>query len=67
MKVWIVRHGQSETNVRGEWTGHLDVSLTENGRCDTLHAAKILSCVNFGEIYSSGLKRAAKSGGFTAG
>ena len=58
MRVWIVRHGQSETNVRGEWTGHLDVSLTEKGREDALCAAKILSGVSFDKIYSSDLKRA---------
>ena len=32
MKVYVIRHGESETNKIHYWTGWLDVSLTDKGR-----------------------------------
>ena len=58
MKVWIVRHGESETNKQGLWTGWLDVPLTEKGRADAASAGKLLSKVTFDKIFSSDLQRA---------
>lgn len=58
MKVWMIRHGQSETNKAGLWTGWLDVPLTEEGRADAALAATILSKTKFDKIYTSDLQRA---------
>lgn len=58
MKVWIIRHGESETNVNGLWTGWLDAPLTEKGRADALSAQRALAGVDFDKIYSSDLERA---------
>ena len=58
MKVFMVRHGESETNRNGLWTGWLDVSLTEKGREEALQVGKMLSKINFDKIYVSDLSRA---------
>ena len=58
MKVFMVRHGESETNRKGLWTGWLDVSLTENGREEAKQVGKMLSKINFDKIYVSDLSRA---------
>lgn len=57
MKVWVIRHGESETNKNGLWTGWLDVPLTERGKEDAASASKIVSSVPFDRIYSSDLQR----------
>jgi bisphosphoglycerate-dependent phosphoglycerate mutase len=36
MLVYIIRHGESETNLRKSWTGWLDAELTEKGTVTTL-------------------------------
>ena len=58
MRVFIVRHGESETNRDGLWTGCLDVALTQKGREDAALARGLLSYVKFDKIYSSDLQRA---------
>ena len=58
MKVWLIRHGESETNKAGLWTGWLDVCLTEKGREDAAAVSKTLAGVKFDKIYSSDLVRA---------
>jgi len=58
MKVWIIRHGESESNRDGLWTGWLDAPLTEQGRADAASVRGLLSNVSFDKIYSSDLLRA---------
>lgn len=58
MRVWLIRHGESETNKAGQWTGWLDVQLTEKGREDAAKAGKILAGTSFEKIYASDLSRA---------
>lgn len=31
-QLYILRHGQTETNLRGAFTGQLDIPLTEEGK-----------------------------------
>lgn len=54
----MIRHGESETNKNGLWTGWLDAPLTEKGREDAALAGEIVSKVIFDKIYSSDLSRA---------
>ncbi len=54
----LVRHGQSEWNVLGQWTGVTDVSLTEEGREEARRAAKTLEDIDLHRAYSSKLERA---------
>ena len=58
MKVWMIRHGESETNKNGLWTGWLDAPLTGKGKEEAALAREFLSSVIFDKIYSSDLSRA---------
>jgi 2,3-bisphosphoglycerate-dependent phosphoglycerate mutase len=54
----LVRHGQSEWNALGQWTGLTDVELTDKGREEARAAAKTLANVTFNAAHTSKLKRA---------
>lgn len=58
MLVYVVRHGESETNLAKRWTGWLDVALTEKGKKDAEIAREFLSGISFDKVYSSDLCRA---------
>ena len=58
MKVWIIRHGESEANAQGLWTGWHDAPLTKTGEEDARLAATYLSGVRFDRVYTSDLIRA---------
>ncbi len=53
----LVRHGESEWNQLGLWTGKTDVSLTEKGRSEARQAAKQLFEIHWDAAFISGLKR----------
>lgn len=61
MKVYVVRHGESETNKIRHWTGWLDVALTEKGKQDALFAHSILKNVQLDKVYTSDLVRAIQT------
>ena len=61
MRVYIIRHGESENNIRKLWTGWMDVHLTEKGREQAKNAGKLLADVRFDKIYSSDLIRARET------
>ena len=61
MKVYVIRHGESETNREKKWTGWLDVNLTDKGREDAKKAGEFLENVSFDKIYSSDLLRARQT------
>lgn len=50
MKLYIVRHGESETNRKGLWTGWLDVALTDKGIAVFSHGGWLTNalCLIFG-------------------
>ncbi len=54
----LVRHGQSEWNLLGQWTGLTDVHLTDEGREEARRAAKTLEDIDLHRAYSSKLTRA---------
>ncbi|HSE60816.1 MAG TPA: 2,3-diphosphoglycerate-dependent phosphoglycerate mutase [Candidatus Saccharimonadales bacterium] len=49
----LVRHGQSEWNALGKWTGWQDVSLTDQGRAEAREAAKVLENIELHKGYHS--------------
>src|SRR5689334_14121435 len=57
----LVRHGQSEWNVKSLWTGWTDVSLTEKGREEARNAGNLLKDIHFDIAYTSVLKRAKET------
>lgn len=59
MKIFVIRHGESETNRDALWTGWYDAHLTEKGRSEAERLRVLLSGIQFDKIYSSDLLRAA--------
>ena len=58
MKIYLVRHGQSEGNVRELWYGSSDLPLTDLGRQQAREAGEKLRNVAFSACYASPLSRA---------
>lgn len=57
----LVRHGQSETNVRKVFTGQLNAPLTEAGREQANRMAQYLDKYRIEKIYASSLDRAVET------
>lgn len=60
-KLILVRHGETEYNVKNIYYGWCDVGLTENGVIQCIQAKKELKKYNYDKIYSSPLIRAKKT------
>lgn len=56
--LYIVRHGETEWNVKGITQGQTNSSLTENGKKQALDTASELKDIKFDAIFSSDLTRA---------
>ena len=61
MKLYVVRHGESENNEKKCWTGWQDPRLTEKGRQDAERAGRVLSGIPFDRVISSDLCRAVET------
>lgn len=63
MKIYLIRHGQTDWNTEGRIQGSYDSELNENGirQAKDLGARLLESQVNFSRIYSSKQKRAYKT------
>lgn len=62
MKLYIIRHGQSEADILNVHEGRADFPLTQLGRKQVKAMASTLtSMANISQIYSSPLKRASQS------
>jgi 2,3-bisphosphoglycerate-dependent phosphoglycerate mutase len=57
----LVRHGESEWNAQGLWTGWTDISLSEKGREEAKAAGELLKDINFDLAFTSALKRAKET------
>lgn len=57
----LIRHGQSEYNALGLWTGLTDVELNEEGIAEARRAADALGDVRLDVGFTSALKRAAET------
>ena len=58
MRFYLVRHGESENNASGLWTGWMDVALTEKGKQQAESLRPLLGSVKFDKFFSSDLSRA---------
>ncbi len=61
MKLYLIRHGESETNLSGHYTGWAQVNLTPKGIEDAKGVRPLLENIKFDKIYSSDLIRAKKT------
>ena|GEM_PF-649458 len=57
----VVRHGESEYNQSGTWTGITDVDLTPKGHADARAMGQLLADVRLDRAYTSCLRRASQS------
>jgi 2,3-bisphosphoglycerate-dependent phosphoglycerate mutase len=57
----LVRHGQSEWNALGLWTGQEDVALSEQGVKDAQQAAEHLRDIELHKAHTSSLSRAQQT------
>jgi 2,3-bisphosphoglycerate-dependent phosphoglycerate mutase len=56
-KLVLVRHGESEYNVKGLWAGWSDVSITAKGKDDAAKLGEALKNIKFDQIYITTLIR----------
>ena len=61
MKIWFVRHGETEWNRTKRYQGHSDIPLNENGRRQAQETASLLAKETLSAIYASDLKRAVET------
>ena len=57
----LVRHGESEWNAKGIWTGLTDISLSEKGRGEARLAGKSLENTRIDIAFTSVLKRSIET------
>src|SRR3989344_5447511 len=57
----LIRHGESEWNAKGFWTGLVDIELSKKGREEAKKAATLIKDINFDTAYTSVLRRAIET------
>ncbi len=70
LKLWLLRHAESEWNAAGRWQGHGDPPLSERGRSEAAARAESLAGRVKGDrplaLFSSNLRRAVETAEFVA-
>ncbi len=61
MKVYLLRHGQTEWNVMKKWQGNTDIELNSMGISQAENVAKRFENRKVSKIYASNLSRAKKT------
>ncbi len=57
MRLYVLRHGQTNYNKEGRFQGQSDIDINEEGIEQTRKTAKELEGINFDKVYVSPLKR----------
>ena len=60
-ELYLLRHGQTDWNLRGLWQGQADPPLNDTGRAQAHAAAEILAPLELSAIYCSDLERARET------
>ena len=58
MKIYIVRHGQTDWNVEGRYAGRIDIPLNSKGIKQAKETKEKLKNIKFDKVFSSPLLRA---------
>jgi probable phosphoglycerate mutase len=61
MRLYVIRHGETEWSRSGQHTGRSDIELTENGKAEARGIATRIKSVEFSSILVSPLKRAIET------
>jgi broad specificity phosphatase PhoE len=64
--LYLVRHGQTDWNLKARYQGHSDIPLNPTGMKQAAEAVQNLNGIKFGAIYTSDLQRAVKTAEFFA-
>jgi broad specificity phosphatase PhoE len=60
-KLYLIRHGETDWNKQGKYTGQMDISINETGREQAKKVAEEMKNLEPEVIYSSDLKRALET------
>lgn len=60
-KIYLVRHGETESNRKGIFRGRLDIPLSETGRTQARDLRSYFEKIAIDEVYSSPLQRAVET------
>ena len=63
MKLYLIRHGETENNVKGLFSGWFQAQLTEAGREQARRAGERLRGISFDRVYASDLERTLETAG----
>ncbi|GAB6189099.1 histidine phosphatase family protein [Marinitoga arctica] len=58
MKIYLIRHGMTDWNLKRKWQGNVDIDLNEIGIKQAENLGRRFKNINFVKVYSSPLKRA---------
>ena len=61
LKVYIIRHGETEWTLSGQHTGSTDIPLTEHGEEEATALAQLVSPIKFDHVFTSPLQRAHRT------
>lgn len=61
MRLYFVRHGETDWNQSERFQGHSDIPLNENGRVEISRLKPLLSTIEFDGVYASDLLRCQES------
>lgn len=61
LKLYLIRHGQTEWSLSGQYTGSTDLPLTSAGKAAARKVGKRLKGISFSNVFVSPLKRAQKT------
>ena len=67
MKLWLIRHGQTDMNLEKRMQGRSDLPLNETGREQARRAAEAVKGVSFDVVFASPLKRAVETASILSG
>lgn len=66
-QLYLIRHGQTDWNLRAMLQGRTDIPLNDTGRAQALEARQRLAAVHFDGVYSSPLQRAMDTASLVSG
>ena len=61
IRIYLIRHGETEWSLGHLHTGRTDIPLTENGRVEASELGKKLKAIEFNAVFTSPLSRARQT------